>query len=864
MSPIQQMLLGVGAVAKKTFVDDLFSTFLYKGTSANQAVNNGINLSGEGGMTWLKSRNQSYDNWLFDTERGSNKAIRSNLDNVEITDTAYMNAFNNNGFTVGSNGSTNYTGIDFASWTFRKAPGFFDVVTYTGNGTSGRTINHSLGSVPGMIMIKQLNAAEDWVVYHRGTGNGNKLYLNTNDDIDGTSSWNYTTPTSTTITFSSSGGVNGNNDTYVAYLFAGGESTAATARSVDFDGSNDYLSIPDSTDYEFGSGDFTVEAWVRHDATSYANEEGIVSKHYGGYSSWRLVTSGSGSSSTLKFIWMDSNGNENTVTGGTVERGQWTHVAVSRSGNTIRMFVNGLSNGDVSFNNTIRDGDVAVEIGTSGRYANEYWDGQISNVRIVKGTGIYTSSFKPSTTAFTSITNTKLLCCQSSTVTTATTITGSITNNGAAASTDSPFDDPAGFVFGENEDQNVIKCGSYVGNGDSNNPPEVHLGFEPSWLLIKNTSTSGNVWQIFDVMRGLNDDGTGASARLEANNTSAEVTNAQGVTINSTGFIPTGQGSYQNSSGDTFIYMALRRPDGYVGKPPELGTDVFAMDLGVGNSSDPAFLSGFPVDFVIYTEPAGGSAKSVGTRLLGSKKLATSSTDTEANDTKAMWDNNGGYGINRNSDFIAWMWKRHAGCDVVTYTGNGTSGLQIPHNLSKTPEMMWVKSRSSTRFWPVYHKDLNGGSSPAGYYLRLNNSQTSITGSNSIWNNQAPTSTHFILGDSVISNGYNEDYIAMLFASVDGISKVGSYTGNGSTGQTITLGFQPRFIIIRKYNDAAHWLVLDTTRGWGSGDDKYLLLNSTGAQGNYEVGAPVSNGFTLVGDNDYNNSSGSYIYYAHA
>ena len=106
--------------------------------------------------------------------------------------------------------------------------------------------------------------------------------------------------------------------------------------------------------------------------------------------------------------------------------------------------------------------------------------------------------------------------------------------------------------------------------------------------------------------------------------------------------------------------------------------------------------------------------------------------------------------------------------------------------------------------------------------------------------------------------------MAILFASIDKISKIGNYSGNGSSGQTISTGFQPRFLMIRRVDTASNWLILDTTRGWGSGDDKYMLLNGSGAQGDYEVGAPVSNGFTLVGNNDYNNSSGEYIYYAHA
>ena len=219
------------------------------------------------------------------------------------------------------------------------------------------------------------------------------------------------------------------------------------------------------------------------------------------------------------------------------------------------------------------------------------------------------------------------------------------------------------------------------------------------------------------------------------------------------------------------------------------------------------------------------------------------------------------------------MWKRGQGFDVVTYVGNSTgdySGMSqvIPHNLGKSPEMIWAKKRNGSGYWGVYHKGLNGGTNPENYRMLLNDTHAESAASGSYtnwyWNNTAPTATHFSVGEVPNVNDQNHDLIALLFASVEGISKVGSYSGNGSTGQTITLGFQPRFVIIRRVNTTAHWLVLDTKRGWGAGDDKYLLLNATNGQGDYEVGAPVSNGFTLVGDNDYNNSSGAYIYYAHA
>ena len=94
-----------------------------------------------------------------------------------------------------------------------------------------------------------------------------------------------------------------------------------------------------------------------------------------------------------------------------------------------------------------------------------------------------------------------------------------------------------------------------------------------------------------------------------------------------------------------------------------------------------------------------------------------------------------------------------------------------------------------------------------------------------------------------------------------------SFTGNGST-QTITIpdgGFQPRFLIMKCTSHAVDWQVLDTTIGWGSGNDKYLVLNTNAAQyTTIDFGAPTSTGFTLTENAGFNGSGREYIYYAHA
>ena len=108
----------------------------------------------------------------------------------------------------------------------------------------------------------------------------------------------------------------------------------------------------------------------------------------------------------------------------------------------------------------------------------------------------------------------------------------------------------------------------------------------------------------------------------------------------------------------------------------------------------------------------------------------------------------------------------------------------------------------------------------------------------------------------------------MLFASVDGISKVGSYTGtgSGSTGHAITLGFSPRLLIIKRADGTSNWLTLDTLRGLGtSGNENYLLLSTSGAQVSVDWVNTTSTGFNLMASGNHFNDNGSkFIYYAHA
>jgi hypothetical protein len=228
------------------YVDDVFSTYLYEGTSADQDIVNGVDLDGEGGLVWIKSRTSGLPHFLFDTERGANRYLKSNESAAE-EDAASGNmltAFNSDGFNLGDASSSNGVNRGFTSWTFRKAPSFFDVVTYTGDGVKGREIPHNLGVDPGMIIFKHTDGADNWFIYHRSIGADNSLMF-TSSGLSGLNVTNNTAPTDTTFTVTSLDVVNQVNGEFVAYLFAHDDSdegliqcgsfSSTSASSIDID-----------------------------------------------------------------------------------------------------------------------------------------------------------------------------------------------------------------------------------------------------------------------------------------------------------------------------------------------------------------------------------------------------------------------------------------------------------------------------------------------------------------------------------------------------------------------------------------------------------------------------------------------------
>ena len=217
--------------------------------------------------------------------------------------------------------------------------------------------------------------------------------------------------------------------------------------------------------------------------------------------------------------------------------------------------------------------------------------------------------------------------------------------------------------------------------------------------------------------------------------------------------------------------------------------------------------------------------------------------------------------------------------DVATYTGTGTgssTGNLITHNLGVAPEMIITKNLNSAHNWFIYHagiSDVNGDASNVNY-LDFTSSQYAGMTSGRTWTVSATQFNATLAGTNAAigANASGDDYIALLFATKAGISKVGSYEGTGSA-QTIDCGFTSgaRLVIIKCIDRVANWYAWDSVRGISTGADPYVLLNSNAAATTTnDYIDPHSSGFTITSggspDNTYdlNQSGKTHIFLAFA
>jgi hypothetical protein len=205
-----------------------------------------------------------------------------------------------------------------------------------------------------------------------------------------------------------------------------------------------------------------------------------------------------------------------------------------------------------------------------------------------------------------------------------------------------------------------------------------------------------------------------------------------------------------------------------------------------------------------------------------------------------------------------------AGFSIVSYAGNSTLGATVGHGLGVAPKMIITKTTNTALGnWGVYHEGMADSQNAAHYMVNLNLPNVR-TDSYLWWNDTVPTSTVFTLGTSNDVNG-SSNYIAYCFAEVEGYSKFGSYTGNGSSdGPFVYCGFRPAFILTKVDNSAYNWTMYDSARSPYNASTYVLFpnLSNTESQSTDHFDW-LSNGFKLR-DTSINPSGTNVIFMAFA
>jgi len=432
------------------------------------------------------------------------------------------------------------------------------------------------------------------------------------------------------------------------------------------------------------------------------------------------------------------------------------------------------------------------------------------------------------------------------------------------------------------------KFGSYTGTGAAGNL--IETGFEPAFIMFKRTDSAGG-WLMFDNKRNtLNP----RNNRLEANSDQAEQAGSTSkfVDFYSNGFEPQVSDSEINASGGTYIYMAFAAdPDT---EAPTLA-DSFNVKTYTGNGGTQSITGvGFKPNMTWIKHRNEANDHVLTDSIRGTGLIYPNGDDAQNQDSQLTSFDSDGFSLAYNTGqnvkfnksggaYVAWSWKAddneptintvgsidsivsanaNSGFSIVKYEGNGTAGATIGHGLSAAPEMVIVKALETTAnsSWAVYHTGTGNTK-----VLVLNT--TSATDTNvGYWNNTSPTASTFTLGTYSVVNENAKDYIAYCFHSVSGFSKIGSYTGTGATGNTVTVGFQPDFVMVKATGEAEPWFILDSARDTSNPRDNRLMPDSSAAEDDGSVHTMDfnSDNFTLNGTlgNGTNGSGKNYIYAA--
>lgn len=896
---------------------DGFNTVLYTGTGASQSISD-VGFSPD--LVWIKSRTSSgQGHRIIDTVRGAPLTLKTHTADAEYNDVTALTSFNTDGFTLGSLADVNNSGDSYVAWCWDAGSGSpvsntdgditstvkandatgFSIATYTvpSVGSTSFSFGHGLSTAPSVVISKARTAATGWITYHSSVGTGKYLQLNSTNAA-ATEANSYSAVSSTTVT----GGTDtwwGVGQDYVSYCFS---EVAGYSKFDSYTGT--------------GVAGLSVTTGFR--------PAFVMIKRTDSTSNWHITDDIRSPSTTVNSTALRANTTDTETTVGTAyvkmtDTGfeiTGTSTETNASGGTyIYMAFADTRDAQFNFDASGNKNNFTANNINSNAPSEPSYD-IMTDVPTL--TDEYTANYctlNPLTSTYQTLANGNL---------DVSSFSG--THSRATGTIFADIESSSGYYFEITPSTNASAHGSLGISKDTNqtiayNSTQGSLAFASNGVVYLNGSSQGTFssWANNDVVGIWFSSGNVYYAvnGVAANSGSAVVT---GLTGNWAGAC----WRASSSASPQFNFNFGQRPFAYT--PPTgflpLNTynlpDATIVDgsqhmnvslyNGTGASGHAITGVGFQPDIVWIKSRSQVSSHGLhdSLRVIGSAEEILYPNLTNNGNTGGAFlssFDSDGFTVNNNNSgngpghtYVGWTWKaggsgvsnsagtngatvasvysanQDAGISIVTYTGTRTTDQgetgtpdTIYHGLGKKPDMVITKNRTTQTYpnWNVWHTGYQPDLTHRNHQLWLHLTNGANTAG---WQrtDQGFTANLFCPARYAYDNVNGVDYVAYCFTSIEGFSSFGSYVGNGSSdGPFVYTGFKPAFLLIKRADAAANWLMYDYKRLGYNTNGYYLLpdgtwVEGTGADNRFDL---ISNGFKVRDSNQsLNVSGGTYVY----
>ena len=842
-------------------------------------------------LVLTKSRSYAEKINVFDSTRGVTKRLYLTDTHSEAAQANSLTSFNNDGWSIGTWGDMNQNSQTYVSWCFKANGGTtssntagtitstvqanptlgFSIVKWDGTGAIN-TVGHGLSAAPELILNKGLDSTADWQVYSSVTGNGNKLALNTNAASSSTTRFDSTSPTSSVFTLRDVGLGTGQ----IAYCF---HSVDGFSKIGSYTGNGNANGPIIETGFE--------PAFImvkRYNATSnwviYDNKRNTTNPRYSYLMANETSAEAGSAGDAAPQLDFFSNGFRPSGTEGYVnaDGDKYIYIAFAADPDTTAPTLAD------SFNAVTYTGSgTQRDIGTGFKPGMVWWKSRDSGDHnigdIIRGKNF----IRPNSTIAQYGATDQILSYNDTSYTIGTGNDGNQSsrnwvswawkaddNEPTITQTTTDIDAIAIYKF---EDNTNDVTGNFNASSTSN------ITYNASGKFNKSAEFNGSSSTI-TLPIATSDLGTGSACSISwwwKPNTSGTTidflfeANAADVFMIHTGGGAGSQGLRVGVKNTSETAFQLDVTNAYT-------TGVWQHHVATfGNGKIKLYENGNLKGSLDYN----GTIKTISNIAIGNRpsnsywysgeldqvriyngELDAASVTNLYNETTSQ-NNTLDIGTDENTSIESIVSANaNAGFSIVKYKGDGATTAKIPHGLSAAPEMVFVKRTDSSSDWYVWATPVMSITGSASDYMVLNSSAAKVTAGSAtnLWGGNVPSATTIGVGDSGGSNASGGDYIAYCFHSVSGYSKIGSYTGNGSTQSITGLGFQPDWVLIKETSAAESWRLFDSVRGV----NKRLFpdTDSTESTASDSLTAFGSDGFSLGSSAAVNQNAQTYIYMA--